>query len=189
MQTQTEPSSVVAFTFSGGLVESVTIADGWSGTVDPEQFGSLALVAFHEQRARATAPSPTGPGAGPLRVPASVRDDVGQRLQALNTRAFAALRSAVEMLDAKSAPPEPETHTDRYRHVTVTARGGHVTGIEVSPRHLSQDPVQIEHDLAEALNSALGAARAGGPGDDLAALWAEHASISKILDDYREPPR
>lgn len=188
MQTQTDPSSVVAFTFTGGRVQSVTIADGWSGAVDPEHFGSLALVAFHEQRARDTAPARTTPSTAPLRVPASVRDEVGQRLQSLNARAFAALRSAVAMLEGDAVPPEPESFSDRYRHVTVTARGGHITGIEVSRAHLAQDQVQIEHDLAEALNAALAAAEAG-PGDELAALWAEHASISKILDDYRKPPR
>lgn len=182
MSSADEASRYIQFEFEGDAVVAVRIESGWSEAIDPEHFGTAAVIAFHEQSAQRQFRNADTARAGRLEIPASEQQALGERMVEFNRRAFAVLQDVISNLASGDVPeqPAPIEFVGGGGCVKVLATQGAVTDIEVDAGWLKADSTRIEDGLVEALNKVQ-------PSDDwgLGALRAEHAELSRILNDYR----
>lgn len=177
---------VVAFSFAGTHVDAVRIIDNWHENVSAEHFGTAALISFLRQH-RPT-PQRDAPRADFLTIPPTVAAEITDRATKLAEAAWAQLDELLARL--REEPPAEPVHaefSDRDRHVVVSTSDGNLTDIAVDRRWLSADPVRVELDLRDALNSYLDAA-ADTPTARLNAMHREFDELSSILDDFRRLP-
>ncbi|SHJ10191.1 hypothetical protein SAMN02745244_01718 [Tessaracoccus bendigoensis DSM 12906] len=180
--------SVVKYSFSGALIESVRITDGWSESVSAEHFGMAAMVAFLEQYQNslitASAPKVTP---GNLSIPGSEVANLAATAIAFNAEAWKLLADVSRLL---GGPPQEEPELTQFhdldRHVVVDVRDGQIVAIDVDPRWLSSDPVRIEDDLLVALNAFLEESPTDSLSARLAALRREHEELKAEVNQYRE---